>query len=443
MDNPLVRILVLNWNGMEHLEECFSSLVEGCQREDVEFVLLDNASTDESVTYVRDRFCHDPRVVVECLDKNYGWSGGNNYGIKKSIEKGAKYIFLLNNDVKVERNCIENLLDMAEATPDVGGVAPKMLLYNQPWLLNSIGLECSIIGSAWDRGLGRVDSPRWDEITEVVGICGGAMWLRTEVLLKTGFLPEEYSIYLDDLDLCLRIWSVGSRILTCPNAVIHHKFSATWEGSPDKIRQKYFLNTRNRFYLMERMFPRSCLPEIIFWVGVGELKAIGNSIRKSEFWRIIKHMKAWQEAIKYYYKAKRWRRENQHIFQRRQQDLFWKLIRKQPLFCPEIELPVEGWYKPKRVCGRELQAMSKFATIYHKGGMLSFSCGNPSPSMGNIDIIVRFNDNVIEHIQTTQFKKYILDLPAGKVIFEANKIFEVEQHSIAPYDIGAWFEFNT
>jgi GT2 family glycosyltransferase len=125
MNKPLVSVLILNWNGLEHLQECFISLLQGCQREDVEFVLLDNASTDESVSFVRDNFSNDPRLVVECLDKNYGWSGGNNRGIKKSIEKGAKYIFLLNNDTKMESHCIETLIEMSESKPDVGGLAPK------------------------------------------------------------------------------------------------------------------------------------------------------------------------------------------------------------------------------------------------------------------------------------------------------------------------------
>jgi len=443
MNNPLVRVLILNWNGKEHLEECFSSLVEGCQREDVEFVLLDNASTDESVSFVREQFCNDPRVVVECLDKNYGWSGGNNRGIIKSIENGAKYIFLLNNDTQVERNCIENLLEMSEANPDIGGLAPKMLLYNQPWLLNSVGLECSIIGAAWDRGLGRVDTERWNKVVEIVGICGGAMWLKSEVLTKTGYLPEEFSIYLDDLDLCLRIWDTGYRILTCPNAVVHHKFSATWEGSTEKVQHKYFLNTRNRFYLMERNFPVSKIFNILFWTKWGEMKALGNAIRKAEFWRIQKHIQSWIEAIRYIPEARRWKKEMATRNQKHKNlPPYWHLIQKKTLFCPDIELPVKGWYKPIYIDGKKFFPMSKYAEIEHKGGDFSFLCGNISSEKTEIHIDIKWNGEVVGNIRTEGLKKYTFDLPAGVIVFEAKKILEAEQIG-KNYDVGAWFQFES
>ncbi len=441
MKKPLVSVLVLNWNGMEHLEECFSSLVEGCQREDVEFVLLDNASTDESVAFVRERFSDDPRIVVECLDKNYGWSGGNNRGIVRAIERGAKYIFLLNNDTKVERGCIENLIDMSEAYPDVGGLAPKMLLYGQPWLLNSVGLECSIIGSAWDRGLGRVDTPRWNEVSEVIGICGGAMWLRADVLAKVGSLPEEFFIYLDDLDLCLRIWNAGYRILTCPNAVVYHKFSATWEGSPEKVKQKYFLNTRNRFYLMERNFPASKFLNVLFWTKWGEMKAIGNALRKREYWRIQKHIQSWIDAFRYFPRAMRWRRKFVAKVSEKKEPPFWKLLKKKPLFCPEVEIPVKGWYKPVYHKGENFLPMSKCAEIEHKGGNISFVCGNIFPDYGEIDIDLKCNGKLICNLKTVKLEKYSFDLPAGTVRFEAKRIFEAECIK-SPYDVGGWFRFE-
>lgn len=443
MKNPLVRVLVLNWNGMEHLEECFSSLVEGCRREDVEFVLLDNASTDESVTLVRERFKQDPRVVVECLDRNYGWSGGNNRGIMKSFEKGAKYIFLLNNDTKIEKNCIENLIKMSETNPDVGGLAPKMLLYNQPWLLNSVGLECSIIGSAWDRGLGRVDSPQWNDIVEVIGICGGAMWLRTEAIHQAGLLPEEFSIYLDDLDLCLRIWNAGYRILTCPDAVVHHKFSATWEGSPEKVKQKYFLNTRNRFYLMERNFPINKVLNVLFWTKWGETKAILNALRKREYWRISKHIQSWIEAIRYLPEAQRCRKKrNGRNQEYRDLPPFWRLIQKKTLFCPEIELPVRGWYKPILISGEQFFPMSKFAELEHKGGKLSFVCGNVLSDGEEINIEIKHNGKIIGNIYTREVKKYSFDLPAGIISFEAKHILKAEKIG-KNYDTAGWFQFES
>ncbi len=159
MAQPLVHVLVINWNGLEHLEACYDSLVASTY-ERVEFVLVDNASEDGGVEFVRDQYGGDPRVTIcECGD-NLGWSRGNNVGIRRALEAGADYIFLLNNDTATDSRAIERLVEAAEADPEIGALAPKMVLFDQPHILNSVGMECSIIGACWDRGLGRVDCAR-------------------------------------------------------------------------------------------------------------------------------------------------------------------------------------------------------------------------------------------------------------------------------------------
>lgn len=303
---PLVHVLVINWNGLEHLEACFSSLLAGGY-ENVKYVLVDNASEDESVAFVEREYGGDARVEVLKCPGNLGWSGGNNFGIEHALEAGAKYIFLLNNDTAVEADAIPKMLAMAEADETIGALAPKMLMFNQPEILNSVGLYCSYIGASWDRGIGQPDSPQWDTPEEVIGVCGGAMFLRVEVLEKTGLLPEEFEIYLDDLDLCLRIWNAGYRIMTCPAARVRHKFSATY-GDGARARYKYYLNTRNRFYIIMRHFP---VLQLFLGVGLlvdfGEVRAIGRAMLEGEWWRVGTHARAWLDIILYYPAALRYR----------------------------------------------------------------------------------------------------------------------------------------
>ncbi|MCX8066174.1 MAG: glycosyltransferase family 2 protein [Candidatus Hydrogenedentes bacterium] len=439
----LVSVLILNWNGKEHLEECLSSLTKGCSREDVEFVVVDNASNDGSVQFVKDTFSHDSRVKVLTLDKNYGWSGGNNRGMQKAIDKGSKYIFLLNNDTKVEQRCIEKLIEFSEEHPEAGAIAPKIILYDQPFLLNSIGLECSIIGSAWDRGIGRVDTPRWNKVEEVIGVCGAGMWLRSEALKITGLLPENFEIYLDDLDLCLRIWMNRYKILTCPDAMLYHKFSSTWKTSTDKEKRKYYLNTRNRFWLIERNFPKGKLPKIIFYLMYGEIKAIANSVRKGELWRISAHAKSWAEAVRYLPEAINTRRLNKQLGENVKE--FWRLVKTFPLFCPEVKLPINGWYKDDIVNEFKAFPISKFAWLEHKkDSKLNITVYNFEPQIGEVDINIKTSDGnnfrvVTKHSETIRINNL---LPGTKIEFEANRLFEAEITKKS-YDIGGWIRVET
>lgn len=338
MSEPLVHVLIINWNGAAHLEACFESLLAStyphCQ-----FVLVDNASTDGSVEFVRARFGADPRVsVLEC-GGNLGWSGGNNVGLRAALAAGADYVLLLNNDTWTAPGAIAALVARAEADESIGALAPKLVLFDAPDVINSVGLCCSKIGAAWDLGIGQPDGPAWDDDGEVIGICGAGMFLRAAAVEQTGLLPEDFGIYLDDLDLCLRIWNADYRIAACPEAVIRHKFSATW-GQDARAREKYFLNTRNRFYLMLRLFPVFGLPETLFWVAVGEAKALGRAALDGAWWRVRAHLRAWGSAVAYVPRGLAARRAH------REAGLgacrFWHLIRRDRLFAEAVTLPTAG-----------------------------------------------------------------------------------------------------
>jgi GT2 family glycosyltransferase len=88
----------------------------------------------------------------------------------------------------------------------------------------------------------------------VIGVCGGGAFLRVEALRRTGLLPSDFDIYLDDLDLSLQIWNAGYEVRSCPESRVRHKFGATM-GAGKQYRRKYYLNTRNRLYILSRNFP--------------------------------------------------------------------------------------------------------------------------------------------------------------------------------------------
>lgn len=116
--NLKISIMVLNWNGKKYLKDCFTSL-ENQTYSNFEIVLIDNGSKDGSLEYVKSNF---PEVKILALGKNLGFAEGNNKGIKSA--KG-KYVFILNNDTKVDKNCLEKLVEVAESDDRTGMWAPQ------------------------------------------------------------------------------------------------------------------------------------------------------------------------------------------------------------------------------------------------------------------------------------------------------------------------------
>ena len=437
MASPLVYVLIINWNGREHLEACFESLLASTYA-NARFVLVDNASKDGSVAYVRGRFGRDERLgILECPG-NLGWSGGNNVGLRAAQEARADYVFLVNNDTATGEDAIEKLVAMAEARPEVGALAPKMLLFDCPSIINSMGLACSIVGASWDIGIGRLDGPRFEESELVAGACGGACFLRTSVLSKTGLLPEDFEIYMDDLDLCLRIWDAGYEVRSCPEARVRHKFSATFGHGP-RARWKYYLNTRNRFRVVIRNFP--------FWtwfivkpaIVVGECRAVGRALLDGEPWRVWAHLRAWLSGAAYLPKGL-----GAALCRRRaglRRGRFWPLVLKKRLFCPGVAIPERGWYAPRTVRGLEVRPMSSRAWEEVSPGRLRVHAVNCYPQEGDMEVRVCHGGTELALLSTADNVETIIDTPGGRIDFEALRIFDAEQTGEI-MDLGGWIRIE-
>ena len=433
MRPPLVYVIVINWNGREHLDACLSSLlVTTC--ENVVFLLVDNASTDGSAGYVREHFGGDPRVEILTLQSNLGWSGGNNAGIRQALKAGADYIFLLNNDTATDGGALSAMVAAMEADSTIGALAPRMLLFDQPGLLNSVGLCMSRIGAAWDRGIGRLDGSRWHEPEPVIGVCGGAMFLRAALLERTGLLPEDFEIYLDDLDLGLRIWSAGYTIRSCPGAVIRHKFSATM-GQGARARHKYYLNTRNRFRIVLRHFPLVRLPRALPGLLVGEVRALGRAALSGNLWRIPVHFRAWCSTLAYLPEARRFRRA-QPV---QSAPPFWPLVIDSPRFCPEVALPERGWYAPVTVMGERLRPIARCATLELAPGPLQVRLVNCYPAQGLARLSIYSEDGCLATLETAEVAELQLDFSGGLLTFRTESSFYLEDTGAA-HDTGAWLQ---
>lgn len=242
---PLVSVIIVNWNGQHLLDECLGSLL--AQRfQDFEIILVDNGSQDNSAEFVRDRYSH---VRLVQLSENRGFAGGNNEGLRFA---SGTYIALLNNDTRTDPGWLEQLVRVAEENPSEGMWASKILSYDNPGVIDNVGLLIYRDGLA--RGNGRLepDTGQFDTEAEALVPSGCAALYRKAVLDEVGLFDESFFSYADDVDLGLRIRLAGWGCRYVPTAIVYHKYSASSSAySP----MKAFLVERNRIWVLFKYYP--------------------------------------------------------------------------------------------------------------------------------------------------------------------------------------------
>ena len=212
-------VVVLNYNGKQHLRDCFESL-EAQDYKDFEIIFVDNASKDGSIEYVKKNY---PKIKAISNAKNLGFAGGNNTGMRAA--KG-EFVVILNNDTKADKSWLKNLVKEAKKHQLIGMCASKMVYFDNPEIMNSAGLQVSRNGRGKDIGIKELaknhSKNKW-----VVGPCGGAALYKKEMLedVKEGedYFDTSYFIYYEDLDLALRGQSRGWRCRYVADAVVYHK----------------------------------------------------------------------------------------------------------------------------------------------------------------------------------------------------------------------------
>ena len=217
MHRPMVSIIIVTRNHLEHLNDCLKSVMN-LGYPYVEVIVADNASTDGGPDFVQQKF---PSVRVVRLDKNYGFAGGNNRAIKQA--KGD-YIFLLNPDTKVESDCINRLVDTMEKDKSIGICMPKMLMFNEPSIINTAGIIANKILQGRDRGTWELDCGQYDREKQILGACGAGMFIRRNLFEKIGYFDRFYFAYYEDLDFSIRTWCSGYKVNFVPQAIVYHKY---------------------------------------------------------------------------------------------------------------------------------------------------------------------------------------------------------------------------
>lgn len=232
-------VIIPNFNGKKHLEECLNSLKEQTYKR-FRVILVDDCSSDNSAGFAKNIF---PDIDIIVNGKNIGFTKSINRGIKYSLGKYLpKYIALLNNDTKTDKKWLEELIKTAESEKGLAAVASNMFFYDNPEIINSQGGTCNFIGMGKDINFGRNRRSIIKTQRDVLSPCFGACLIKADAIKDIGLPDERYFSYGEDLDWGQRARSLGYKIIFSKDAVVYHKWSASWNKYPKK---KIYLCNRN------------------------------------------------------------------------------------------------------------------------------------------------------------------------------------------------------
>lgn len=260
MSLPKVAVVILNWNGKKFLEQFLPS-VEKSNYENLEIILADNASTDDSVAYTKQ---HYSNIRIISLTKNEGFAGGYNAALK---QVDADYYVLLNQDVEVTQDWINPIISFMEKDKSVAACQPKIKSFYQKTHFEYAGAAGGWMdpyGYTFCRG--RIfdtieeDKGQYDDICEVFWASGACLFIRSALFHQFGGFDKYLFAHMEEIDLCWRMKNEGYKIVYHHQSVVYHVGGGSLpQGNP----RKTYLNFRNNLIIMLKNMPTKKLWYII------------------------------------------------------------------------------------------------------------------------------------------------------------------------------------
>lgn len=243
---PKVGVVLINYRSAQDTLECVRSLL-GSTYEDMHVWVIDNASEDDSIETLRDGLANDAGVTLVPNDENLGFGLANNQGMELAFANGCEYALLLNNDTVVDERMVEELV--SHAAPYTV-IAPLIVTHKDPRIVWFAGGSIDRLARTHHHLRGKSVSEAPDGPTATEFLTGCCMMLSRNAFLQTGGFGEEYFLYWEDADLCMRLRAKGFTLLLCPKAVVQHKVSASTGGTGSLLGDYYYL--RNRLYFARK-----------------------------------------------------------------------------------------------------------------------------------------------------------------------------------------------
>jgi len=267
----MVSIIIVNCNGKELLNQCLGSVLKS-HYSNFEAILVDNGSTDESVGLAKEKYKKNPRFRIIINERNLGPSAGRNRGVESAR---GKYIAFLDHDTEVDPNWLKEAVGIMESDQTIGGAQCKLLLVDHRNMFDYAGDYLSQYGFLFQRvNFMEVDNGQFDEVVELFGAKSAGMIVRQEALMNIGGFDEDYFIYMEETDLCWRMWLNNYRVIFMPTSVVYHAFGrkAKLTSPHTKFLVKYH-GTKNYITTLIKNFDTwniiKILPiHIVLWIGI-------------------------------------------------------------------------------------------------------------------------------------------------------------------------------
>ena len=294
-----VAIVILNWNGRKMLEEFLPSVIT-CSREEADVFVADNASTDDSVEYLRQHYASEVQLIL--MDKNWGFAEGYNRALSQI---DAEYFVLLNSDVEVTPCWLTPLILFMDAHQDVAACQPKLLSVANKKLFEYAGASGGFMdryGYPFCRGrlfdTLEEDNGQYDSPQEIFWATGACLFIRAREYNNVGGFDARFFAHNEEIDLCWRLQLFGRKIYCIPESVIYHLGGGTL---PKANPMKTFLNFRNNLTMLYKNLPEKDLQHVMRWrwfldylaawkmlvvnQNIGEFKAVYRARRAYKKWK--------------------------------------------------------------------------------------------------------------------------------------------------------------
>ena len=221
-EDPEVWCVVLNWNGWRDTLQCLDALAK-CSYARLTAIVVDNGSTNDSVSRIRTEY---PDLLVLETGSNLGFAGGNNVGIRFALERGADYIWLLNNDTIAAPEALSRLLEKALTDSRIGAVASICYYADDPEKIEAWGGARVNLWIGFGRNSTRPRDDDWFH-----SLNGTSLLITREALQDAGLFDEGFFLYWEDTEFCMRLRKRGWRIAAAPGSRVLHKVhgSSGWE----------------------------------------------------------------------------------------------------------------------------------------------------------------------------------------------------------------------
>ena len=263
-----ISVVILNWNGAEYLRKFLPALIRHTQLPDVEIVIADNGSTDDSLEVLSAEF---PNLRVIAFDRNYGFAGGYNRAL---AQLDSEYYLLLNSDVEVGENWLAPMLDFMQNNPQFAGCQPKIrAFHNKDYFAKEVFFEyAGASGGFIDKfgypfcrgrilGTTEKDTGQYDDTASIFWASGACFLVRADAFWEMEGFDTDFFAHMEEIDLCWRLHNSGHKIACVPQSAVYHVGGGTLNAeSPYKT----YLNFRNNLLMLYKNLPANKLRKTMF-----------------------------------------------------------------------------------------------------------------------------------------------------------------------------------